>query len=328
MGAAVAATDPDGDTLTYTLTGADAASFTIDGNGQIKVGQGTSLDYETKTSYSVTVNVSDGKDAQGAADTAVDATIDVTINVTDVLIETALPSLLPFPISSVFLGERGDGLPPYFPFAISGFVMGEPGDIGNVVLPEAEGGDGEFTYSLTGLPQGLSFDADTRTLSGTVAAGSHTLVYTATDEAGVSASFSFTLTVKAASAGGQSFASGQSTDLVRGQSDDIDHRRPRIRDMRVVRRPYSEPSSPGFTMSWNDPDMSTGTSGETDLVVEQYEFRYGKVGHGLTTYGAASSDSRSVALTGLEPGTEYVVQGVRQNFGDYLARPTGARRQG
>ena len=65
-----------------------------------------------------------------------------------------------------------------------------PGRLTTWLLPEAEGGDGEFTYTLTGLPEGLSFDPDTRILSGTVGAGEHTLIYTATDEAGVSAAFS------------------------------------------------------------------------------------------------------------------------------------------
>ena len=46
------ATDPDtDDTLTYTLGGADAASFNIDGtNGQLQTK--AALDYETQTSYS------------------------------------------------------------------------------------------------------------------------------------------------------------------------------------------------------------------------------------------------------------------------------------
>ena len=77
IGDPVAATDRDGDTLTYTLEGTDAASFdivsTTDG-GQIRTS--ASLNFEEKTSYSVTVRVSDGR---GGADT-----VDVTINVTDV----------------------------------------------------------------------------------------------------------------------------------------------------------------------------------------------------------------------------------------------------
>ena len=49
-------------------------------------------------------------------------------------------------------------------------------------LPAATGGNGELTYSLTGLPAGLTFDAATRTIKGTaVGLGSHSLTYSATD---------------------------------------------------------------------------------------------------------------------------------------------------
>ena len=84
IGAPVEATDDDnGDSLTYTLGGDDAASFAIvAGSGQLQT-RGA-LDFETKAMYSVTVSVSDKKDAGGNADTAVDDTIDVTISVTNV----------------------------------------------------------------------------------------------------------------------------------------------------------------------------------------------------------------------------------------------------
>ena len=83
IGAPVAATDPETDTIAYTLGGDDAASFAIDeATGQLKTFD--PLDYEFKSSYSVTVSVSDGKDIDGNADTSVDNTIDVTIAVTDV----------------------------------------------------------------------------------------------------------------------------------------------------------------------------------------------------------------------------------------------------
>ena len=87
VGAAVTADDPDtGDTLTYSLSGTDASSFTIDsGTGQISVAAGTALDYEAaKNTYTVVVNASDGKDSDGNADTVVDATITVNISVTNV----------------------------------------------------------------------------------------------------------------------------------------------------------------------------------------------------------------------------------------------------
>ena len=78
VGAPVAATDADGDVLTYSLSGADAASFTIDEDtGQIRVGSGTALDYEAdKNVYEVTVTATDSSGAS--------ATVAVTITVTDV----------------------------------------------------------------------------------------------------------------------------------------------------------------------------------------------------------------------------------------------------
>ena len=62
VGAAVAAQGGDGEPLTYAISG-DAA-FTIDAaSGQISVAEGAFLDHERTPSYTVTVSVSDGKDA-------------------------------------------------------------------------------------------------------------------------------------------------------------------------------------------------------------------------------------------------------------------------
>ena len=62
VGAAVTATDADtGDTLAYTLGGTDMTSFDIVGDsGQIRTKTGVSYDFETKSSYTVTVTASDG----------------------------------------------------------------------------------------------------------------------------------------------------------------------------------------------------------------------------------------------------------------------------
>ena len=51
VGGVVMATDPDPneDPLTYTLEGTDASKFRVRDNGQIEVGAGTELDFETKT---------------------------------------------------------------------------------------------------------------------------------------------------------------------------------------------------------------------------------------------------------------------------------------
>ena len=94
VGAPVKATDQDaGASLTYSLSGTDASKFEIgSGTAQITVKSGTTLDYEAKSSYSVTVNVTDGKKADGTADTTIDDTIAVTINVTDVSEAPAKPA--------------------------------------------------------------------------------------------------------------------------------------------------------------------------------------------------------------------------------------------
>ena len=88
FGAPVAATDVDrGDTLTYTLGGtADDNSFAIDSmTGQLKTMDPLDLTMKPKTSYMVTVTVTDGKNAEDNVDTTtVDDTITVTIMVTDV----------------------------------------------------------------------------------------------------------------------------------------------------------------------------------------------------------------------------------------------------
>ena len=71
VGARVTASDPDRDTLTYTLTGTDASSFTINSRGQIMVGAGTTLDYETKASYSVRVTATDPDSESASASVTV-----------------------------------------------------------------------------------------------------------------------------------------------------------------------------------------------------------------------------------------------------------------
>ena len=75
VGSAVTATDADNDTLTYSLEGTDAASFSIvSTRGQIQTS--ADLNHEAKSRYSVTVKADDGKGGT--------ATIRVTISVTDV----------------------------------------------------------------------------------------------------------------------------------------------------------------------------------------------------------------------------------------------------
>ncbi|MCE2458069.1 MAG: cadherin domain-containing protein [Dehalococcoidia bacterium] len=85
VGAPVSASDPERDSLTYSLGGPDQGHFDIStSTGQILTK--SDLDYEgSKKSYSVTVSVTDSKDANGVTEAipTVDANFEVTINVID-----------------------------------------------------------------------------------------------------------------------------------------------------------------------------------------------------------------------------------------------------
>ena len=78
------------------------------------------------------------------------------------------------------------------PIELSDAYSYEVGEaIAPVTLPAVTGGTGSLTYSLSPeLPAGLTFDAETRTLSGTptAIAAATVYTYTVTDEAGASAS--------------------------------------------------------------------------------------------------------------------------------------------
>jgi len=68
--------------------------------------------------------------------------------------------------------------------------------IDTLTLPEASGGDGTLTYSLSPEVPGLSFNATARQLTGTPStAASYNMTYTATDADGDTDSLSFSITV-------------------------------------------------------------------------------------------------------------------------------------
>ncbi len=71
----IAAIDPEGDTLIYTLTQNTDDIFELIPEGELSLGTGKKLDYETKTSYILTVEVSDGVNKASA---------DITITVDNV----------------------------------------------------------------------------------------------------------------------------------------------------------------------------------------------------------------------------------------------------
>ena len=132
IGTAVEATDPEGDTLTYSLGGTDASTFSIvSTSGQLQTSG--ALDYETKTSYSVTITVSDG---------SLTDTITVTINVTDVTENRA-------PVFST--GE--------FSFRVSDIASASVGDSIGTAVKAIDADDDTLSYSLGGDDAAL-FDID------------------------------------------------------------------------------------------------------------------------------------------------------------------------
>ncbi len=94
VGEAVAASDADGDTLTYSVAQAasggadDLVAFNEDfelnpTSGQISINSGASIDFEDRESYIVVIAVTDSKDSGDAVDPAIDDTVTLTINVSD-----------------------------------------------------------------------------------------------------------------------------------------------------------------------------------------------------------------------------------------------------
>ena len=102
LGAPITATDPENDTLTYSVAATDArngaarlATFNSDfslnaATGQITVKATATINYLSTNSYEVTYEVSDRKGAAGTPDTAVDDSLTLTINVTDVAVANFL----------------------------------------------------------------------------------------------------------------------------------------------------------------------------------------------------------------------------------------------
>ena len=92
IGNPVAATDPDGDDLTYTLTGTDVASFALDAaTGKLRTRGNVDYDHEAKSAYQVIVEVEDEWRAPDS--------ILVTVDVADQLEPPAIPAA---PAVSVF----------------------------------------------------------------------------------------------------------------------------------------------------------------------------------------------------------------------------------
>ena len=105
IGAPVTATDSDGDSLTYTLGGSDAATFSI-GRSSGQLMTRAALDYETKPSYSLRVTARDNRGGSDTTTVAVAVTNveeqgTVTLNPDRPLVGTALTASLTDPDGGV-----------------------------------------------------------------------------------------------------------------------------------------------------------------------------------------------------------------------------------
>ena len=188
VGGVVAATDGDSDTLTYSLTGTDAAHFEIDSSGQIKVKTGSTHTFNfesSKKSYSVTVNVRDSKDAAGAADTAVDDTIAVTINLTNVNEAPEITNLL----TASRAPENSSG---------TILLMASDVDVPDTQTWSVESTDDGDKFQVTGFLPALSFkvqpDFETPSQSGETD-NEYVVTVKLTDGGGLSDTLTFTVTV-------------------------------------------------------------------------------------------------------------------------------------
>ncbi len=96
----VSASDVEGDTLTYTLTGTDASSLSINSSSGV-ITFNSAPDYETKATYSVTLNVSDGTNTTSQA---------IIISVTDTDEVGNAPVITSFPTFSAAENQTAVGM--------------------------------------------------------------------------------------------------------------------------------------------------------------------------------------------------------------------------
>ena len=152
FGTAVTATDPENDSLTYTLGGTDMSSFAI-GTGSGKLATRAALDHEDTSSYEVTVTADDGNGGS--------AEIDVTIAVSDVDEPPAAPaaptvaSVSATELTVTWTAPSNTGKP-----AITNYDLQYGARSGSTTVKSDVGID--LTESLTSLTAGTLYDVQVR----------------------------------------------------------------------------------------------------------------------------------------------------------------------
>jgi Ca2+-binding RTX toxin-like protein len=190
----VSASDANGDTLSYSLSGTDAASFSINSSGVITFD--AAPNYESKNSYSITVRVSDGSISPSQA-----LTVNVT-NVNEAPIAQSQPQGSNFTENSTGVVFRANSLDPdsgdTLSFSLSGddaedFNIDSNGDITfasdpNYEVPTDANSDNQYEFNIVVTDAGglsatsnssinvtdiaLASDTDPQTLNGTSGADS------------------------------------------------------------------------------------------------------------------------------------------------------------
>ena len=186
IGAPMEATDADFDTLTYSLDATSAASFSLyypgadpDSGRQLRTE--VALDHETKSSYTVTVSVSDSMDANSDADEVTDDTFTMTILVANV---NEAPE---FPTSETGMRGVGENTP-------SGLNIGRPvaaTDPENDTLTYSLGGTDRATFDIVATTGQLK----TKAALDFESTNSYSVAVTAVDPSGEEDTIDVTITV-------------------------------------------------------------------------------------------------------------------------------------
>ena len=304
VGGPVEATDPEGDALTYAISG--AAEFTIDSaTGQIRVAQGADIDYESVSSYTVTVTVTDGLDALGNADSSADDSKQVNISVIDVdETEPVTPDVSEPEVeqqaepeqqaeSAVELEEPRPNAAPSLS-APAGLEVAENSPASTAVgdpVPATDPEGDTLTFALSGAAE---FSIDPATGQITVAAGA------ALDHESAS-SYTVTVTVSdGLDAAGNADPSADDSAQIAIAVTDVDE-------------PPARPGAPSLTRDRNSPTSKLivawdAPSNAGGPAITGYDLRYRAKGAADWTDQPVSGTATTAAIGGLEPGTAYEAQ--------------------